>query len=338
MRTGWGGILVLRRREDAIVTRAIVKRLWSSLAVLFVVSLLTFFVLMRVPGDAAQLILGTEATPDKVAALREAMGLNLPWHRQYLNWIGGVLSGDWGTSYLFGENVAVLIRQRLPVTFSVAILSMLIAIPLASLFGVLAALNEGSWIDSVSRTLMQFGVALPSFWLSMLFMLVFSGKLRWFPVTGYVPPGDGLWPFLKSIALPSLALVLGETGILIRIIRSSMLSALKQDFMQSARAKGLPRATAIVKYALRSAIIAPITVAGMQFARLLGGTVVVESIFALPGIGRLLLTAVEQRDVVLLQGVALFVTGMVVLVSFAADCLVLWANPTIRTEGGGTPV
>ena len=179
----------------------------------------------------------------------------------------------------------------------------------------MAALKKGSPVDLLSRTVMQIGGAVPSFWLAMLFMLLFSSYLGWFPVTGYTAPGENFGAFLKCIALPSLVLAIGELGILIRIVRSSMLTALQQDFMMSANVKGLPPARAIVHYALRSAIIAPITISGMQLAKLLGGTVIVETIFALPGIGRLMLTAVEQRDIILLQGIVLFITSMVVLVS-----------------------
>jgi len=288
-------------------------------------------VLLCIPGDPAQLILGVEATPEKVEALRASMGLDRPWYVQYMHWIQGVLTGNWGTSYLYGENVWTLICQRLPVTFSVALLSMAAALVVSAILGILAALKKGSPVDLLSRTVMQIGGAVPSFWLAMLFMLLFSSYLGWFPVTGYTAPGENFGAFLKCIALPSLVLAIGELGILIRIVRSSMLTALQQDFMMSANVKGLPPARAIVHYALRSAIIAPITISGMQLAKLLGGTVIVETIFALPGIGRLMLTAVEQRDIILLQGIVLFITSMVVLVSLVTDLAVMAANPTIRT-------
>ena len=311
--------------------KLVVKRLLSAIAVLFVVSLITFVVLLCIHGDPAQLILGVEATPEKVEALRASMGLDQPWYVQYMHWIQGVLTGNWGTSYLYGENVWTLICQRLPVTFSVALLSMAAALVVSAILGILAALKKGSPMDLLSRTVMQIGGAVPSFWLAMLFMLLFSSYLGWFPVTGYTAPGENFGAFLKCIALPSLVLAIGELGILIRIVRSSMLTALQQDFMMSANVKGLPPARAIVHYALRSAIIAPITISGMQLAKLLGGTVIVETIFALPGIGRLMLTAVEQRDIILLQGIVLFITSMVVLVSLVTDLAVMAANPTIRT-------
>lgn len=311
--------------------KLLVRRLLSALAVLFVVSFITFVVLLCIPGDAAQLVLGVDATPEKIAALREAMGLNEPWYIQYLDWIGGVLRGDWGTSYVYGENVWTLLCQRLPVTFSVALLSMLIAVVLSAVLGILAALKKDSPLDILARTVMQLGGALPSFWLAMLFMLFFASYLGWFPITGYTPMSEGFGACLRSIALPSVVLAIGEFGILIRIVRSSMLTALDQDFMLSARVKGLPPRAAIVRYALRSAVIAPITISGMQLAKLLGGTVIVETIFALPGIGRLMLTAVEQRDITLLQGIVLFITSMVVLVSLVTDLIVMAVNPAIRT-------
>ena len=311
--------------------KLLVRRLLSALAVLFVVSFITFVVLLCIPGDAAQLVLGVDATPEKIAALREAMGLNEPWYIQYLDWIGGVLRGDWGTSYVYGENVWTLLCQRLPVTFSVALLSMLIAVVLSAVLGILAALKKDSPLDILARTVMQLGGALPSFWLAMLFMLFFASYLGWFPITGCTPMSEGFGACLRSIALPSIVLAIGELGILIRIVRSSMLTALDQDFMLSARVKGLPPRAAIVRYALRSAVIAPITISGMQLAKLLGGTVIVETIFALPGIGRLMLTAVEQRDITLLQGIVLFITSMVVLVSLVTDLIVMAVNPAIRT-------
>ena len=177
--------------------KLVVRRLLSAIAVLFVVSLITFVVLLCIPGDPAQLILGVEATPEKVEALRASMGLDRPWYVQYMHWIQGVLTGNWGTSYLYGENVWTLICQRLPVTFSVALLSMAAALVVSAILGILAALKKGSPMDLLSRTVMQIGGAVPSFWLAMLFMLLFSSYLGWFPVTGYTAPGENFGAFLK---------------------------------------------------------------------------------------------------------------------------------------------
>lgn len=313
--------------------RYIIKRLFSGLVVLFIVSFITFYILSIIPGDTALMRLGTEATPELVAQLRASMGLDLPWYERYIHWIGAFLRGDWGESLVFGEDVFTLILQRLPVTITLAALSLLIAIPIATIMGVVSAIYQNRWIDYVARTLMQIGEAVPQFWLALIFLVVFAGQLGWFPVAGYVPFEEGMLDSLHSLLLPAIVISFGLIGILIRIIRSSMLTALQQDFMLMPMVNGLPGKTAIFKYAFRSALIAPVTTVMMQLAGLLTGTVLVESIFALPGIGRLLLVAVEQRDILLLQGLVMFITATVVLINFLADILYRLINPLIRLGG-----
>lgn len=313
--------------------RYIIKRLFSGLVVLFIVSFITFYILSIIPGDTALMRLGTEATPELVAQLRASMGLDLPWYERYIHWIGAFLRGDWGESLVFGEDVFTLILQRLPVTITLAALSLLIAIPIATIMGVVSAIYQNRWIDYVARTLMQIGEAVPQFWLALIFLVVFAGQLGWFPVAGYVPFEEGMLDSLHSLLLPAIVISFGLIGILIRIIRSSMLTALQQDFMLMPKVNGLPGKTAIFKYAFRSALIAPVTTVMMQLAGLLTGTVLVESIFALPGIGRLLLVAVEQRDILLLQGLVMFITATVVLINFLADILYRLINPLIRLGG-----
>lgn len=316
------------------MAKVIVKRLLSAVAVLFVVTLITFCVLRIIPGDPAMLILGTDATPEKLAELRHAMGMDLPVITQYFNWIKGILCGDWGTSYLLGGNVLTLIMQRLPITVFLTIYSMLIAVSVSAVLGTLSALRQGGSVDIISRSLMQLGSSIPSFWLSMIFMILFTARLKWFPVSGYVPPSEGMGAFIKSLTLPACVMAIGEMGILIRMFRTSMLKSLNEDFMIATQVKGLSKFMAITKYALRSAVIAPITIIGNQMAKLFGGTVIVETIFSLGGIGRLLLTSVEQRDTILLQGIVLFITFMVVLINFLTDILVMVANPLIRLNEG----
>ncbi|WP_156290677.1 ABC transporter permease [Oceanobacillus salinisoli] len=311
----------------------IIQRLLSGIGVLFFISIITFVVLMWIPGNPALLSLGTDATPEKVEALKESMGLHVPWYEQYINWLIGFLSGDWGTSYVFGEEILILITQRLPVTLSLAALSLTIAIPFAVMFGVISALYQNKWIDYMARSLMQLGDAVPQFWLALLFLVFFAAGYGWFPVAGFTPMEEGFWVSVHSILLPSIVLAIGQVGPLIRIIRSSMLSSLEQDYMLMTRVNGLSRTRAIGKYALRGAIIAPLTIVGMQLAGILGGAVLVESIFALPGIGRLLLMAVEQRDLILLQGVVFFITSAVVIVNIITDILYRLVNPMIRFGG-----
>ena len=307
------------------------KRALGAVAVLLVVSFITFIVLMWIPGNRALLMLGTDATAEKVEALSASMGLDEKWYVQYFSWIGNVLKGDWGESYYYGENVWTLIVQRIPVTFSITIYSMTLAVIISALLGTYAALHKGGFVDALSRTLVQAASALPSFWLGMIFMIVFASRLGWFPITGFVKISEGgFWRFLNSITLPSIILALQECGLLIRMFRSSMIQALDEDFMQSAAVKGLSRRRTIFSYAMRTSIIAPITLIGAQAAKLFGGTIVIETIFALPGLGRLLLTSVEQRDLALLQGIVLFITFMVILMNYIADMIVFMVNPMIR--------
>ena len=314
---------------------AILKRLGAGIVVLFVVTLVTFAVLHVIPGDAATLALGTDATPERLAAMRAALGTDRPLPEQYVDWIGGVLSGDWGTSSLYGADVWGVIAPTLGVTLGLAVYATLVAVVVSLALGCAAALRPGSLVDGVARVVMQLGGAVPGFWLGILLMLAFAAHLGWFPVSGYVPLSQDFWGGVRSLTLPALALAAGECGVLVRIVRSSVLSSLGRDYMLATRAKGLPRARAVVAYALRGALVAPLTMAGMQLAKLVGGTVVVESVFALPGLGRLLLTAVEQRDVLLLQGIVLFVTAAVVVVSLLVDVAVMAADPAVRKGSTG---
>ncbi|MEA5094024.1 MAG: ABC transporter permease [Sedimentibacter saalensis] len=311
--------------------RYVLDRVKSSVVVLLVVSIITFAVLMIIPGDPAQLILGTEATPEMVQELHAAMGLDRPLYQQYLGWLNDLLHLDMGTSYVYGESVKSLITGSLPVTLSISVFAMIIAVFLAFLFGMLSAIKKNSIIDYFSRSIMQLGTAIPSFWIGMVFIVYFGLKLKLFPVSGFVPLSDNFAGFIKSITLPSVVLAIGETGTLLRIVRSSMLDSLNQDYMDMAKVKGLGARKVYVKYALRGALVAPLTIIGMQFAKLAGGTVVVETIFSLPGLGRLVLSAVEHRDIVLLQGLVMFITAMVIFITLAVDVLIMFINPRIKS-------
>jgi peptide/nickel transport system permease protein len=311
--------------------RYVLDRVKSSVVVMLVVSIITFAVLMIIPGDPAQLILGTEATPEMVSELHAAMGLDRPLYQQYLGWLNDLLHLDMGTSYVYGESVKSLIAGSLPVTLSISVFAMIIAVFMAFLFGMLSAIKKNSIIDYFSRSIMQLGTAIPSFWIGMVFIVYFGLKLKLFPVSGFVHFSDNFVGFIKSITLPSVVLAIGETGTLLRIVRSSMLDSLNQDYMDMAKVKGLGARKIYMKYALRGALIAPLTIIGMQFAKLAGGTVVVETIFSLPGLGRLVLGAVEHRDIVLLQGLVMFITAMVIFITLAVDVLIMFINPRIKS-------
>lgn len=309
----------------------VLDRLKSSIVVLFVVSIITFFVLMIIPGNPAQLILGADATPEAIQELHVAMGLDRPLYQQYFSWLLDLLKLDMGKSYVYGESVTVLIAKSIPVTFSLSIFAMIMAAFIAFLFGMISAIKKDSIADYFSRSIMQLGAAIPSFWIGMVFIVYFGVKLKLFPVSGFIPFEVNFFRFIKSITLPSLVLAIGEIGTLLRIIRSSMLDSLKQDYMDMARVKGLSSFKIYIKYALRGALTAPLTIIGMQFAKLAGGTVVVETIFALPGLGRLVLTAVEHRDIVLLQGLVMFVTSTVIIITLIVDISVMFFNPRVKS-------
>ncbi len=313
---------------DVVVIVA--KRLGAALAVTLLVTLLTFVVLHVIPGDAAVLQLGLDAAPDKLERLREEMGADRPLPEQYLSWIGGVLQGDWGTSSLYGGGVWEVIAPTLPVTLALAVYATLIAVVISTVLGVAAALRPGSAVDVFARTLVQLAGAAPSFLVAIALMLGFSLALRWFPTGGYVQPSEDLLGWVRSLTLPALALAIGECGQLVRIIRSSMLSSLSRGYMLSARVKGLSRARAVFGYALRGALVAPLTVVGLQLAKLMGGAIIVENVFSLPGLGRLLLTSVTNRDVMLLQGIIVVITLAVIVVSLVADLLVMAVDPQVR--------
>lgn len=315
------------------MVRTVLQRVATALAVLLVVSVVTFAAVRVLPGDAATLVLGLDGTPETVAALSAAMGLDAPLLEQYLGWVAGVLQGDWGTSRSFGLPVTEVIASALPVTLALAAYAMLLACLVAVPLGVAAALRPGGAADAVARVVAQLASAAPGFWVAVLLMLFFAGTLGWFPVSGYTPFLQDPLQSLRSLTLPAVALAVGECGVLVRTVRSSTMSALARDCMLSAQVKGLSSFRTVVVYALRSALVAPLTVAGLQLAKLVGGTVVVESVFALPGLGRLLLTAVEQRDLMLVQGIVLLVTAAVVLVSLLVDLLVMAADPQVRRVG-----
>lgn len=313
----------------------ILKRVRSAIIVLFVVSVITFFIVKLIPGDAAQFILGTDATPEALAEMREALGLNRPWYIQYFSWLKDILRLDLGKSYIFGEDVSVLIAQRLPVTMSLTLFSMTIVAVFSIILGVISAIKKNSPVDYFSRVIMQLGSAFPSFWIGMIFIVYFGLRLKILPVSGFVDISAGFSEHMRSIILPGTVLAIAEVGMALRTVRTSMLGALQEDYMDMAKVKGLRNHIIYFKYALRSALIAPINVWGMQFAKLIGGTAVVETVFALPGLGRLVVVAVEQRDVILLQGIVVFVTALVIIITLAVDIGVMFINPRIRMETQG---
>ena len=283
-------------------------------------SLFIFAVMEILPGDPAQLILGINAQEDTLSALREQMGLNLPLVSRYWIWISGMLQGDFGVSYTYSVPVTELIggaAHHIPAPLSYRRCS---CRPFSSLpLGILAASNHGRWPDVSLIGATQIGIAIPNFWFAMLLVLVFAVTLHWFPSGGFPGWQAGLMPALKALLLPAIALALPQASILVRIMRSSMLEVLHEDYMRTARAKGLNLRQTLAHHGLRNALIPVITIMGLQFSFLLAGTVIIENVFSLPGLGRLVFQAINQRDLITVKAVIMLLVATVILVNFLVD-------------------
>jgi peptide/nickel transport system permease protein len=308
----------------------VARRLVYLVPVLVAVSLLTFLIASLLPGDLAYVILGDQATPEKVAGLRHDMGLDQPIWWRYLSWLGHVLEGDFGRSFRTGQTVSQAVAQRLPVSFELMLLAefsaLVIGIPLA----IACAVRSGSAFDRF-MTGTAFGMlSVPAFLSAILLIYLFAVELRWLPATGYVPFSEDPVGNLRCFVLPSLTLALGEWPVLMRVLRSDMITTLQEDYIAMARAKGLKPSRILLVHALKPSSLTLVTVTGINIGRLIGGTVIVESIFALPGIGRLLLGAIYTRDLVILQGVVLCVALGYVLMNFIVDMLYAVLDPRIR--------
>jgi peptide/nickel transport system permease protein len=308
----------------------VAQRLFYLVPVLVVVSLLTFLIASLLPGDLAYVILGDQATPEKVAALRHDMGLDQPIWWRYISWLGHVLEGDFGRSFRTGQTVLQAVAERLPVSLELMLLAefgaFVIGIPLA----IACAMRSGSAFDSF-MTGSAFGMlSVPVFLSAILLIYLFAVELRWLPATGYVPFAEDPVGNLRCFVLPALTLALGEWPVLMRVLRSDMITTLQEDYIAMARAKGLKPSRILLVHALKPSSLTLVTVTGINIGRLIGGTVIVESIFALPGIGRLLLGAIYTRDLVILQGAVLFVAFSYVLMNFIVDMLYAVLDPRIR--------
>lgn len=307
----------------------LLRRVISLTLSLLVASAVIFAVVDLVPGDPAGFMLGTGARPDTVAALREQMGLNLPWPVRYAHWLGGVLSGDLGTSLAYKTPVAGMIWDRVQVSLPLALMALAIAAAVAFPVGMLAARRRGSLADAAVMGGTQLGIALPNFWFAMLLVLVFAVRLRWLPAGGF--PG---WAHplaaLKALVLPALSLALPQAAILARVLRSALIETLGQDYIRTARAKGLSRGQALRRHALRNALVPVLTVLGMQFSFLLAGAIIIENVFYLPGLGRLIFQAITQRDLIVVQSAVLVLVAAVIVVTFLVDLAYAAVDPRLR--------
>ena len=305
------------------------KRLTTLLATLLGASLVVFAVLEILPGNAAQVLLGPDADPEAVIALTQQLGLDQSAWQRYLQWVSALLRGDMGLSYAYGTPVAELVLERLALTVPLALLAMTLTTVMALGAGVYAAARHNRLGDLGVMGLAQLGIAIPNFWFAILLILLFSVHLQWFAAGGFDGWEAGLLAGLKALLLPAVALAVVQAAILARITRSALLEVLGEDFVRTARAKGLSRRAALWRHALRNALIPVVTVMGMQFAELLAGTIVVESVFYLPGLGRLVFQAIANRDLAVVRNCVMLLAAMVVVVNFVVDLLYALIDPRI---------
>lgn len=307
-------------------------RLISLSLSLIAASVVIFSVIEIIPGDPASFMLGINAQPDTIAALREQLGLNGSLLSRYFSWIFGMLTGDFGISYTYRVPVSELILARVWISLPLAIYALVISTLIAFPVGLIAAANRGKPIDLAIMGTTQLGVAVPNFWFAMILVLIFSINLRWFSAGGFPGWDEGLLISIKSLTLPAIALALPQASILARIMRSSILDTLDQDYIRTARAKGLNRRQAIWRHALKNAMIPVLTIIGMQFSFLMAGAIIIENVFFLPGLGRLIFQGITQRDLVVVESVVMLLVFAVITVTFIVDLTYAAVDPRLRRK------
>lgn len=310
--------------------RYLATRALSVVLTLFVATLVIFIALNLAPGDPASFMMGTAGDPSALAQLRVELGLDQPFWLRYLNWIGGLLSGDFGVSYTYRVPVATLIAERLQVTLPLAVLAMALSVVIAIPAGMLAASRRGTAIDASVSGLAQVGLAIPNFWLAILLVFVFATTLRWFSAGGFPGWDAGLLPALKALLLPAVALALPQAAVLTRVTRGALIETLSEDYIRTARAKGLSEGQTIRRHARRNAMIPVLTILGLQFTFLIAGGIIIENVFYLPGLGRLVFQAIAQRDLIVVQGVVVVLVLAAVIVTLVVDAAYALADPRIR--------
>jgi len=314
------------------VRRYLARRVAALTATLFFVSALVFVVVRVLPGDPTDLILGVERDPQVAARLRHSLGLDRPLAVQYADWLAGAARGDLGTSIQYDVPVGRLIVSRLPVTLPLAVMAAAFMVVIALPVGVYAAARQRRGGDVLAMALSQLGLAVPSFWLGLLMILVFSVRLGWVRSGGFDGWSSGLWPGVRSLLVPALALGVLYAAILVRATRSAVLEVMREDYVRTARAKGVAEVRVMARHTLRNALVPIVTVFGVQLGQLLAGAIVLESVFALPGLGRLVLGAISARDLPVVQGVTLFIACGIVTINFAVDLAYVALDPRIRYE------
>lgn len=310
----------------------IIEKVATLLVTILVASAIVFFVLEIVPGDPARLMLGLNATDDAVAALRTQMGLDSPLLVRYFSWLAGMAMGDFGQSFTYSVPVRELIAERVVVSLPLALIALALSTAIAIPVAVFSASRRNTAADTATMAATQFGIAIPNFWFALLLVYVFAVTLRWVPAGGFPGWEAGIAPALGALILPAIALALPQAAILSRVARSTLLETLNEDYIRTARAKGLPANTVLWRHALRNALIPVLTIMGLQFAFLLAGTIIIENVFYLPGLGRLVFQAINQRDLIVVESVVVLLVATVIIVNFLVDLAYGWADPRIRSR------
>lgn len=314
------------------MTLFLVRRLLSAIPVLFVVSLMAFVIMWLVPGDITAIIAGADASQEELQRIREQVGLDRPIHERAIAWYSDLLRGDLGYSYLLDRPVVDAVLERLQVTLSLAALALAIATLIGVLLGVLAAVRHNTWLDQGAMVAALVGLSIPDFWFGIVLIILFGVTLGWLPTGGFVPITEDFVGWARSMTLPALTLAFTQMGVIARMTRSSMLDVLNQDFIRTARAKGMRGHTVVFKHALRNAIIPILTVVGVTTGVLLSGAVVIETVFSLPGVGRLIIGSIQRRDFPIIQGGLLVTATVFVFVNIVVDMLYGVFDPRVRDE------
>jgi peptide/nickel transport system permease protein len=312
----------------------LIRRLLLTLPILFIVSVICFSMINFIPGDPATVILGPEASQQAKEQMRNRLNLNEPIPVQYFDWLRGVLKGDLGESLIDDTPVSQLILERLPVTIELAVGTFAVSLTIAVIAGILSASRRGTWVDYLSTGVALGGISIPHFWLGMMFIIIFAVSLGWLPASGYEPFFQNPAANITAMILPILATGLRESAELTRMLRSSLLEELGSDYVRTAFSKGLSKRIVVIRHAVRNALIPFVTASGLQIAGLLGGLVVTETVFQLPGLGRLVVDSIEQRDFTTVQGAVLTITIVVVLVNVLVDVLYTIIDPRISVSSG----
>ena len=317
------------------MTAYIIRRLIMTIVILFFVTLIVFFVMQLLPGDPLVIFLGQQAgsggiSPEQLQQLYERYGLNKPLIVQYFNWVGGVLRGSMGESIYYHENVGRLLLERFPVTLDLGIRSLILSNVLGVVMGMIAALRRGKWIDTFATVFSYIGVSVPVFWLGLLFIYFFGLRLDWFPIAGYTLPTDNLLQNLHESVMPVICLSLMGWAVIARQTRSSVLEVISQDYIRTAWSKGLTERRVIMKHVLKNSLIPVITLMGIGVGLMFGGQVIIEQVFAIPGVGRLLVSSVFAQDYQVVQSATLVIATVVILVNLVVDISYGWFDPRIR--------